>query len=98
MVSVQRIPERSIRSLTRFLHAPSTGHWRWASLWPDIGLAHARAVAVEIVRDAVQGFTLGPEHPAFGNALANPLDNLTDFAKQNSQGGPVAGFGGIWEK
>ena len=49
-------------------------------------ITHAKAIAVEIVRDAAQRLTLGPEHPAFGDALTNPLDNLTDFAKQDSQG------------
>jgi hypothetical protein len=43
-------------------------------------ITHAKAIAVEIVRDAAQRLTLGPEDPAFGHALANPLDNLTDFA------------------
>ena len=49
-------------------------------------IAYAKAIAVEIVRDAAPRFTLGPEHPGFGDALANPLDHLTDFAKKDVQG------------
>jgi hypothetical protein len=80
MVSVQPIPERSIRSLRR-LHAPLD---RATGDGPALGqifvIRHAKAIAVEIVRDDAQHLTLGPDDPAFGPALANPLDNLTDFA------------------
>ena len=74
MVSVQRIPERSIRSLTRFLHAPSTRpHGDGQAFGQIFVIVHAKAIAVEIVRDAAQRLTLGPEQPAFSDALAYPF-------------------------
>jgi hypothetical protein len=56
-------------------------------------ITHAKAIAVEIIRDTAQRLTLGPEQPAFGDALANPLDNLTDFAK----GAALLDFSIPWE-
>src|SRR5208283_6031429 len=39
-----------------------------------------------LVRDGPQRLALGPEESALGDALANTLDDLTDFAEQDSQG------------
>src|SRR5271167_4083471 len=39
-----------------------------------------------VVRDGPQRLALGPEESAFRDALANTLDDLTDFAEQDSQG------------
>src|SRR5271157_3934588 len=39
-----------------------------------------------LVRDGPQRLALGPEESAFGDTLANTLDDLTDFAEQDSQG------------
>src|SRR4029077_3955302 len=94
--SVQRMPERSIRSLMRLLHAPST---RATGDRPAVGeifvIAHAGAVSVKVIGDSPQRFTRGPGQAAFGDTLTNPLDDLADIAEQDSQGAvedPEFGF------
>jgi site-specific recombinase XerD len=41
---------------------------------------------MKVLRNAAQRLALGPEEPAFGDALANPLDDLTDFTAQDAKG------------
>src|SRR5271165_1523029 len=58
-------------------------------------ITHVSAIAVQVVGNATQRLALGPQQPAFGDALTNPLDDLTDFAEQDSQGviqNPEFGF------
>jgi len=51
--SVQRMPDRSIRSLIRFLHAPSTGPLGdRPSAGEVLVIAHAGAVAVKVTGDS----------------------------------------------
>src|SRR5262245_35171774 len=69
--SVQRMPDHSMRSLIRFLQAPSTGPL-------VIGQPHAGAVAIDVVGDRVQGFAFGTRQAALGDALTDALDDLAD--------------------
>src|SRR6516225_10416676 len=94
--SVQRMPERSIRSLIRFLQAPSTGPLAIGQpLAKYSSIPHSGAVAIEVVGDRVQGFAFGTGQAALGNALTDALDDLADLAEQDSQGSiddPEVGF------
>ena len=70
--SVQRMPERSIRSLIRFLHAPSTGPLAIGQPLREFVIAHAGAVSVKVIGDSPQRFARGPGQAAFGDILTNP--------------------------
>src|SRR5947209_10452712 len=94
--SVHRIPERSMRSLMRFLQAA----FDWpAGDRPALGevlvITHAGAIAVKVLGDRLQGLAFCPEEAALSDALAKPLDDLADLSEQDAQGAiqhPEFGF------
>jgi hypothetical protein len=49
-------------------------------------IAHAGAVAIEVVGDRVQRFAFGTGQAALSSALTDALDDLADLAEENSQG------------
>lgn len=82
MASVQRIPDRSIRSLIRFLHAPSTGPLAMGpTLCLVVVVAHAMAVAVKVVDHAGQRFCLGTRQFEFGHTLTQTLDHTANLTR-----------------
>src|SRR5260370_33703487 len=86
MASVQRIPERSIRSLIRFLQAFDRTTGNGPALGQVLVIAHPSAIAVKVARYARKHFVLGSEKSALGGALATALDNLAHLAAEDAQG------------
>src|SRR5712691_7787410 len=86
MDSVQRIPDLSIRSLIKFLQAPSTEPVAMGSpLSQVLVVTHAVAIAMEVVGNIEQGLALGAEQFAFGDGLPKTFDDLADIALEDSQ-------------
>jgi len=85
--SVQRMPERSIRSLIRFFTRAFNGT---TGDRPAVGevlvIAHAGAVPVEVIGDSLKRLPFGSREAAFGDTLPEPLDYLAHIAFQDSQG------------
>src|SRR5437016_13666536 len=87
MASVQRIPDRSIRSLMKVLAGPldrTTGDRQTCR--QILVIAHAGPVTVEIVGHARERLTLVASEPELGDRLAHALDHLAAMPLQNSLG------------
>ncbi len=84
--SVQRMPERSIRSLIRFfIGALDRATGDRPAVDEVIVIAHPGAVSVEVMGDSLQRFAFGSGQCTFGNTLPESLDYLAHLARQDSQ-------------
>src|SRR6266550_4429526 len=83
---VQRMPERSILSLMRFLQAPSN--------WPAgngetesqiFVVTHVGGIVLEVRSHLQQSFLLASNQPALGDGLAKALDDLRHIAFKDAK-------------
>jgi hypothetical protein len=84
--SVQHFPERSIRSLIRFLPRSldrTTGDG--LEVGEILVMVHAGVIAIELVRYPLHCFPVGPVGPASGRALAEAPGDLSGMAGQDTQ-------------